>query len=224
MNTSKFLLLVLLFSNPAWACLNKIYPIDMDGLLAENKEKELRYIKGINNAVDLIIAGQSQKAIEVLTALEKDSPGRYETASNLGTAYELDGLLDDALIWIKKGIKINPDSHDGTEWLHYEIIKAKQNLRLNSDWLNDNSIIDLNAVDSGKAMNGLVYQLGERTKFVSPPNSIVADLFYLMGLIHHNEENLFLRDKAFKQSLKYSQLREEKIKLIKRKEMLRLQL
>jgi hypothetical protein len=46
-------------------------------------------------------------------------------AANLGTALELLGNKEEALHWIREGIRRNPQSHEGTEWLHAKILEAK---------------------------------------------------------------------------------------------------
>jgi len=44
---------------------------------------------------------------------------------DLGTAYELAGKNEPALRWIREGLRRNPNSHKGTEWLHVKILEAK---------------------------------------------------------------------------------------------------
>ncbi|HMS42038.1 MAG TPA: tetratricopeptide repeat protein [Pyrinomonadaceae bacterium] len=146
-----------------------------------------------NLAVALIHLGNIGEAIKILEELEKKKPGEYFTATNLGTAYELNGENENALIWIKEGIKRNKNSHFGTEWLHVKILEAKLAIEKDSDWLKNNSVLgadfsDLSAEKiSVTAQDGqkkslteieeaLVYQLHERLEFVKPPEPIVADL------------------------------------------------
>ncbi|MGJ8664168.1 MAG: tetratricopeptide repeat protein [Marinicella sp.] len=217
-------LLLILFNVQTWACINKFHPIEMEKLLAENNQAEVEFRQQINAAVELIFEGNNQDAIDVLTELESKHPGRYETASNLGTAYELNGQIDDAIKWIEQGIVINPESHDGTEWLHFDILTAKKQLSLDANYLDSNSVIDMDVVDSETALKALEYQLSERIKFVQPLDAVVADLYYLQGMYYHREGNLFLRDVAFKQSLRYGELRQQKMAQIKKSQMLKLKL
>ena len=65
-----------------------------------------------------IMYGEYKEGIEKLLEIEKESPNLYATASNLGTAYELQGNIPLAIKWIKEGIKRDRESHYGTEWLH----------------------------------------------------------------------------------------------------------
>ena len=75
--------------------------------------------------VALLRHGRTTAAIRLFLLNERLQPGRYETATNLGTALELAGNDAAALRWIRIGIRRNPRSHDGTEWLHARILEAK---------------------------------------------------------------------------------------------------
>src|SRR5258708_17631923 len=76
-------------------------------------------------AVSLVYVGKTKEAVELLQALEKEQPGTYVVAANLGTALELLGSNEEALYWIREGLRRNPQSHEGTEWLHAKILEAK---------------------------------------------------------------------------------------------------
>ena len=75
--------------------------------------------------VMLAYNGEYLRAKAIFIEIENKSPGLYATASNLGTTYELLGQNDLALHWITKAIKINPNSHNGSEWIHVKILEAK---------------------------------------------------------------------------------------------------
>lgn len=75
--------------------------------------------------VALLRHGRTTAAIRLFLLNERLQPGRYQTATNLGTALELAGHDAAALRWIRIGIRRNPRSHDGTEWLHARILEAK---------------------------------------------------------------------------------------------------
>ena len=82
-------------------------------------------------AVMLVYNGEYLRAKAIFIEIESKSPGLYATASNLGTTYELLGQNDLALHWITKAIKINPNSHNGSEWIHVKILEAK--IKANGD-------------------------------------------------------------------------------------------
>ncbi len=144
-----------------------------------------------------VYEGQYDKAVAVFSAIEAKRPGEYQTAANLGTAYELQGNLEEALKWIEEGIRRNPDSHHGTEWLHVAILKTRMLLNENPAWLGENHVITLpddlgqgSVVDSGgtklrpgEVLSALIYQLKERMVFVKAPDPVVADLLYLLAVV-----------------------------------------
>lgn len=105
----------------------------------ENKEeyeedlKELDSLWRVNGKLDdysdygvrLVYLGRYNEAKAVFGHIEKLQPGRYATAANSGTVYELLGQNDSALYWIKRAVQIDPTSHYGSEWLHVKILEAK---------------------------------------------------------------------------------------------------
>jgi tetratricopeptide (TPR) repeat protein len=194
----KFLIILLFISFNAFSCINE-------------DEEPLSPIEVKNNqAVDLIKAGKSKQAVPILLAIEKLEPNRYQTATNLGTAYELIGNSTLARKWIARGIQLNPQSHNGTEWLHLAILDAKLKLQKEPNWLVTHSIFELQKIDNVKAIEDLEYQLSERTKFVKPKDDIVADMYYLLGVTYKKIDNVFYMG-AFHKSIVYSDLRKNEI-------------
>jgi tetratricopeptide (TPR) repeat protein len=171
-------------------------------------------------AVVLIRLGRPEKAIEVLQRIERRHPGRYQTATNLGTAYELAGRNDDALRWIREGIRRNPASHDGTEWLHARILEAKVAAP------HPAGAPPVLALDFGRGLmprlparlppgndgrpvtphglaTALAYQLTERTWFVRPRDPWVASLFYDWGNLEMAAGALEFADVAYEFAERY---------------------
>jgi tetratricopeptide (TPR) repeat protein len=166
-----------------------------DKLKAE-LETDGDYKKQSDFAAALMHLGQAQEAIRILVELEKQHPGEYEIAGNLGTAYELVGDLDQAIHWIEIGIERNPDSHGGSEWLHIKILEAKKQLADDPGWLSSHSVVDLEFGKNDAPMMPAVFaegrtaedvigaidhQLYERLQFVESPDPIVADLLITFG-------------------------------------------
>jgi len=142
-------------------------------------------------AVSLVYAGKTKEAVELLQSLEKEQPGTYIVAANLGTALELLGNNEEALHWIKEGIHRNPQSHEGTEWLHAKILEAKIAAQKDVDYFKKHSVLELDPqpVSSAIIMDGrslspaevvkaIQYQLEERLQFVKPPDPAVASLLF----------------------------------------------
>lgn len=152
--------------------------------------------EGEKAAVQAILSGEVAAAITQLQKIEQESPGKYSTAANLGTAYELAGDNRNALKWIQEGIRRNAGAHDGTEWLHVLILETKLRLEAAPDFLKSHRIIPLpnkftgkTKIDIGGAersineiMWAIGHQLSERVIFVKAPDPIVADLLFTLGL------------------------------------------
>jgi tetratricopeptide (TPR) repeat protein len=182
-----------------------------------------------DHAAALIHVGEPKKAIEILQEIEKTNPNEYATAANIGTAYELSGDNEKALHWIKEGITRNPQSHEGSEWVHVKILEAKLALAKDPSWLKTHTVLGLNygpdprpvmaslpAVDHlsneimpAEAIKHVSYQLGERLQFVSPPDPVVADL--LFDVANHTAVNRSLNEAviAYEMSLKFAPARRE---------------
>lgn len=168
----------------------------------EGQRKDYPFIENRNNlAVSLIHLGRVKEAIPILEELERKHPGKYFTAANLGTAYELSGDNQKAMDWIKEGVNRNKDSHFGTEWLHVKILEAKLAMEKDPDWFRKHSVLgaDFRARENtrqpqrlatdhlgqqkslAETEEALIYQLHERLEFVKPPDPIVADLLFDLG-------------------------------------------
>ncbi|HEY0651650.1 MAG TPA: tetratricopeptide repeat protein [Chryseosolibacter sp.] len=149
--------------------------------------KDIAYLS--DYALVLIILKKYNEAIAIYLDIEKQFPGRYSTASNLGTAFELQGDNKKALQWIRKSVEIDPHAHQGSEWIHVKILETKV------DGIAA-STKDLLGVDFGEAdgpysalkekvllsmRSELYYQLNERISFVPAPDPIVATLMLAQG-------------------------------------------
>ncbi|MBI2512800.1 MAG: hypothetical protein HYV96_12550 [Opitutae bacterium] len=140
---------------------------------------ERSYGARIDYAAALLFAGRFADAVPVLLAIEREHPGQYATASNLGTAYELIGDLDSAKLWIAKGIERNPGSHVGTEWLHLAILEAKQKLKTDPNWLRSHTVLEgVKDRTRGEIARALEYQLNERLYFIRRDDPVMCDLMF----------------------------------------------
>ena len=147
---------------------------DVDRLLSIANEKKKPYVPllekqhtpndgtakrhlAIDRSAQLLRAGNAKDALPMLLDIESAYPGHYETATNLGTAYELLGDNEKALQWIARGIELNPQSHQGSEWLHVLILQAKIQAGEDATWFERNSIMGLPFLKEG--MNAAAVQL-----------------------------------------------------------------
>jgi tetratricopeptide (TPR) repeat protein len=139
-----------------------------------------------------IYTGQYLKAKQIFQDIEQKTPGLYQTAANLGTAYELLGQNDSALYWIKKAVEINSNSHGGSEWIHVKILEAKVKVNGDVKYLWTHSILSLDFGDDKIPVNKtkldlhnlqdhLYDQLNERMTFIKPKDPVVAQLLFDLG-------------------------------------------
>jgi hypothetical protein len=143
-------------------------------------------------AVLMIKAGEVFHALAILRENFRTHPGEYTIAANLGTAYELAGENDSALKYIRRGMQLNPQSHNGSEWVHERILKTKISLSGDPDWLSTHTVLDLSHHMFREEMNytgelkrgnaqvdtirAIIYQLKERIPFTSAPDLIMCSI------------------------------------------------
>jgi tetratricopeptide (TPR) repeat protein len=149
----------------------------------------------------LIYAGEYNKALEVFREIERNQPGLYATAANKGTAFELMGELDSALFWIAKAVKINPESHQGSEWIHVKVLEAKVKFKDDESELWDYDVLSL-GFGNGKIPENsknhqllrlydqLRFQIMERMFFVKPKDPILAKLLFEFATVIALLENV----------------------------------
>lgn len=203
-----FILIALLAcSLPTKACLNYYYTVDRYGhmhaqgeesdvmigfntnfnlrLLQKNMEEQQTALQNepsyktlSDYAVMLMKAGRNDAALTILQSLYTAHPNEYQLAANLGTSYELAGETDSALKYIKRGMELNPDAHEGSEWVHVKVLEAKLRLRTDSAYLSTHTVLDLTPQQEMDTMvaQQLEIQLRERFPFCPGPDPIMACL------------------------------------------------
>ncbi len=166
-----------------------LYP-KLDRLYQQTKD--LAYLS--DKGYLLIVQGRLDEAIALYLHIEQLSPGRYATASNIGTAYELDGENEKALYWIKRALEIDPASHYASEWIHVRILEEKiRNPQhpdgrhlIGTDFGNrPRPYTELSHGELEQLEKQLFYQLNERISFVKPKDPIVAQLLFDLANISY---------------------------------------
>ena len=147
-----------------------------------------------NKGVVLIRMGRLEESITHFQQLRDRFGEEYSYNANLGTAFERAGMVDSAYVYISKALEINPRSHDDSEWIHLNILKAKLKLRDHPEWLNNNSIIGVrfgtddlpqagNNMDLKELDRQLRTQLAERLAAVGDHDPVVGQLLFDLGNI-----------------------------------------
>jgi tetratricopeptide (TPR) repeat protein len=177
---------------------------DLNKLSQYNKEVQS------DIAVNLMYLGKQKEALAILIKLQKANPNDYTIAANLGTAYELNGNNEKALEFIKKGIQLNPDSHNGSEWVHVKVLEAKLLMKDDADWLSKNKVLNTGVHFNSKGNEHLEnkiwqieYQLKERVPFTPFPDKLLANVFDELGDLYATQESAALAYMAYDFSLQY---------------------
>lgn len=173
----------------------------LDSLYKQTKDLDYLSDKGLL----LILMKRYQEAIALYLDIEQQQPKHYSTASNLGTAYELAGQNEKALYWINKAIAIDPESHQHSEWIHANILKAKLSGNAGNDpaslvntsffprYQQDNYNVlpetTLSDAELKALGDALYYQLNERVSFIEGKDPIVSRLLFTLADIHFLQKN-----------------------------------
>lgn len=186
----------------------RLPPEKQEDPLPDLKARELRAKEGTyreksDYAVALMRNDRYPEARDILEFLAIGHPDEYIIAANLGTAYELTGDVPNALKWIRRGNELNPNSHDGTEWLHVKILEAKLQAQGDKEWFRKNMTLDLDFGTETKpeqpkntvrdeqqkelslpeVRKALEYQLHERTQFIQSDDLQMSELLLTLGNI-----------------------------------------
>lgn len=174
----------------------KYNPNNLDEYAKKENNTEEFYNEELQS-VKLVLSGDYPNGIAGLLKISEKYPNRYSTATNLGTAYELNGETELAIKWIKEGIRLNPISHEGSEWLHLLILETKLKMKGEENYFTKRHVVELptnftlttnvNILDKTRSINdigkAINHQLEERVLFVKPKDSVVADLFFTLGQV-----------------------------------------
>ena len=160
--------------------------------LEKKLRKEKNFMLLSDYSLCLMKLGKSKEAAEILKELYLHYPNEYKIAANLGTAYELIGENDSALKYIKRGIQLNPDDHEGSEWIHAKILETKLALKKDPAFLASHSVLQL--TEKQKKDSTVFYhlsiQLKERFPFTPGPDPIMANLMSDLGDLSYNVKSI----------------------------------
>ncbi len=161
---------------------------------AERESEGLSIESKVNYALTLMRLGDPGTAKVMLADLSQDtsiadSTHRYAIAANLGTAYELLGNNDSALLWIRRAVAINANSHQGSEWIHVMLLRYKVSKEKNPGYLTEAGALNLDFgqldlpqntynMNLEELQNQLGWQLQERLFFIPAPDTLMGMLLF----------------------------------------------
>jgi tetratricopeptide (TPR) repeat protein len=143
-------------------------------------------------AVLLLKSGKHKLALDLMQVLYHNHSDQYQLAANLGTAFEINGNLDSALFYIKRGMELNPDAHEGSEWVHIKVLETKSHLIDNPSYLSSNSVLGISeeAKANVEIRNQILIQVQERFPFTPGPDPIMASILLDLGDCYKNTESI----------------------------------
>lgn len=122
----------------------------------------------------LIKLGRTPDALPMLEKLLKEQPNEYTLNANMAVALELNGQPEKALEYLKRSLKLQPDSHKNSEWFHERILEAAILQKRSNTSFQDMNILKLNRRDSLKKAEQISYQLKERVPLTPSPNALLC--------------------------------------------------
>ncbi|HKC68615.1 MAG TPA: tetratricopeptide repeat protein [Bacteroidia bacterium] len=145
-------------------------------------EKEKNYMLLSDYSLCLMKLGKPKEALDILIELYKHYPNEYKIAANLGTAYEINGQNDSALKYIKRDMQLNPNDHEGSEWVHVKILETKLALKKDPTYLTNHTVLQLTPAQKKDSivLQHISIQLQERVPFTPvtlAPDELMASLF-----------------------------------------------
>jgi tetratricopeptide (TPR) repeat protein len=165
------------------------------GMRAFNRNADFKLLS--DYSWKLAQKGELNAALTILTALVKKYPNEYNILANLGTLYELLGKPRSALDFLSRAVKISPESHYGSEWLHIHILQMKLGEISSYDFTrffalenapfgySDNlytkkpSPESLGHFHRDTLMIHLAYQLHERMYFIPANDEVMGEMLYM---------------------------------------------
>ncbi len=208
--TIQLLLIIVVFSSTrAFACYNEFQSLNSSGKFHIVDEYELDFYTNFDNSVIktklsklgkqlknnpslevlsdyalyLVRGGKTKEALFIFEKLAEKFPEEYVVIANLGTTYELSGNDEKALEYIRKGLQLNPKSHNGSEWIHVKLLELKIAQKKNPNLLQGKSLLQLTTKQKSdnKVRLQILDQLKERFRFCAPPDEIMAALLIDLG-------------------------------------------
>lgn len=165
------------------------------GMRAFNRNADFKLLSDFS--WKLAQKGELNAALTILTALVKKYPNEYNVLANLGTLYELLGKPKSALDFLSRAVKISPESHYGSEWLHIHILQMKLGEISSYDFTRFFALENagfgysdnLYTKKPGPELIGhfhrdtlmihLAYQLHERMYFIPANDEIMGEMMYM---------------------------------------------
>jgi tetratricopeptide (TPR) repeat protein len=96
-----------------------------------SRERKLSADESADLGALYIRLGESGKAMEILRSAQREHPNHFHLAANLGTAWQLQGDLEQAAIHLEQAVRLAPGKLQKAEEYHLKLVRLR-NRSLNS--------------------------------------------------------------------------------------------
>jgi hypothetical protein len=90
------------------------------------KERKLTADESADLGALYVRLGDVNKAIDLLRAAQREHPQHFRIVANLGTAWQLQGNLDQALACLEQSVKLVPGKYEKAEQQHLKLVRRRR--------------------------------------------------------------------------------------------------
>jgi hypothetical protein len=117
--------------------------------------------------------GEAGKAVELLRAAQRDFPNHFRIVANLGTAWQLQGDLNQAAACLQQAVRLAPGKLEKAEEYHLKLVRLRQQQARDTQDLDD--LFGVRYLSGGKFEPGKMDE-AERKKLPAGAAAIVQQL------------------------------------------------
>lgn len=125
--------------------------------------------------------GHYKEAIPAFEKLVAAYPDEYSINANLAVAYELNGQLEKALLYLKKAIALDNTSHENSEWIHQQYLETGIAIQKKLLRSNEATVLTPDSLKNFNTGYQISYQLRERIPLTASPDSLLSKLLTQCG-------------------------------------------
>src|SRR5438067_2485828 len=81
--------------------------------------------------------GEPAKAVELLRAAQREHPNHFRLVANLGTAWQLQGDLEQAAVYLEQAVRLAPGKLQKAEEYHLKLIQSRRKEPIKEDKLDE---------------------------------------------------------------------------------------
>ncbi|HBI44387.1 MAG TPA: hypothetical protein DDY78_16270 [Planctomycetales bacterium] len=119
--------------NPA----RKLYEAEAAKLVKAAKDGKISPDESADLGAIYVRLGEVGKALEVLQPAQRAHPEHFRLNANLGTAWQLNGDLDQAAAYLQQSVRLASDKYKKAEELHFKLVRQRARPPRDAEKLDD---------------------------------------------------------------------------------------